>query len=62
VVDPLGVFTLMVAGFLVAGVFIGYYIFEDFTGIAFGVAMATAFSYIPRNLWLGLASKAVGGP
>lgn len=43
-VDPLGVFTLMVAGFLVAGVFIGYYIFEDFTGIAFGVAMATAFS------------------
>lgn len=61
-VDPLGVYTLLITAFLVAGVFIGYYISEDFTGIAFGLAMAVAFTYIPRNLWLGIASKVVGGP
>lgn len=60
-VDPLGVFTLIVAGFFVISIFAGYYIFEDFTGITFGIAAAAATSYILRSMWLGLASKLVGG-
>lgn len=60
-VDPLGMFTLVVAALFVISIYIGYYIFEDFTGIIFGVAAATATSFILRSFWLGLASKMVGG-
>lgn len=60
-VDPLGVFTIIVATLFIAGIYLGYYIFEDFTGIVFGIASATATAYILRSFWLGLASKMVSG-
>jgi hypothetical protein len=59
VVDPLGVFTLILTTMIVSGAFIGYYLFEDFIGIAFGIAAATATAYILRSWWLGVASKLV---
>lgn len=60
-VDPIGIFVLLVAGFFMSGIFIGFYIFEDFTGLIIGVALATAVSYLGRSIWLGLASNVVGG-
>jgi len=59
-IDPLGVFTLITAGFFVSWIFIGYYFFEDFTGIIFGVASATATVFVLREFWLAIATTLVG--
>lgn len=60
-VDPLGAFTIIIVVLLIAGIYAGYYFSEDFTGIAFGVAITTATAYVLRSWWLGLATKLVGG-
>lgn len=58
-VEPLAVFTLITSSILVIGSFLGYYIFENFTGIIIGIAGSTAFNYLFRNLILGMAKAAV---
>lgn len=58
-VDAFGSFVILSAFVFTSGVFVGYYLYEDFDGIMLGVIGATAFLYLMRELLLGWLKNVV---
>jgi len=55
--EPLQSFVLVQAALTTLFVFVFYYLFDDFTGVATGLVVGTGAAFFFRNILLGLLTS-----